>query len=215
MALVRGSHNRDLRVDFFRGLALWWIYTDHIPGDILSNVSLQNFALCDAAEVFVLLAGFGAGKAYALRMDRSGWLRGSAGALQRAWTLYIAHIFLFVVYAAQVSYSAAALARGNYLEESGLNVLANAPYTALIQRPYPPIPAQSAQHPAALHRAAGVLRVRHAPTAQTQGAGDPLLRNLRRRTRRSREPPFLDRRRLVLQPAHLAAAVHDRRHPGL
>ena len=133
MALVRGSHNRDLRVDFFRGLALWWIYTDHIPGDILSNVSLQNFALCDAAEVFVLLAGFGAGKAYASRMDRSGWLRGGAGALQRAWTLYIAHIFLFVVYAAQVSYSAAALSRGNYLEESGLNVLANAPYTALIR----------------------------------------------------------------------------------
>ena len=133
MALVRGSLSRDLRVDFFRGLALWWIFTDHVPGDILSNVSLQNYALCDAAEVFVLLAGFGAGKAYAGRMDRSGWLRGGAGALQRAWTLYIAHIFLFVVYAAQVSYSALALDRSNYLDESGLNVLANAPYDALVR----------------------------------------------------------------------------------
>jgi hypothetical protein len=133
MPLIRGSLNRDLRVDFFRGLALWWIFTDHIPGDVMSYVSLQNFALCDAAEVFVLLAGFGAGKAYASRMDKSGWLRGAAGAIQRAWTLYIAHIFLFVIYAAQVSYSAVALDRGNYLDESGLNVLAGAPYNALLK----------------------------------------------------------------------------------
>ncbi len=133
MPLIRGSLNRDLRVDFFRGLALWWIFTDHIPGDILGHVSLQNVALCDAAEVFVLLAGFGAGKAYAARMDKVGWLRGAAGAINRAWTLYIAHIFLFVVYAAQVSYGAQALDRANYLDESGLNVLANAPYNALLK----------------------------------------------------------------------------------
>lgn len=133
MPLVRGIARRDLRVDFFRGLALWWIFTDHIPGDVLSHVSLQNYALCDAAEVFVLLAGFGAGKAYASIMDRSGWLRGAAAALQRAWTLYIAHIFLFVVYAAQVSYGAAALDRGNYLDESGLNVMGNEPYVALLR----------------------------------------------------------------------------------
>ena len=53
MTLIRSSRGRDLRVDFFRGLALWWIYTDHVPGDVLSKYSLQNFALCDAAEVFV------------------------------------------------------------------------------------------------------------------------------------------------------------------
>ncbi|MBV8455820.1 MAG: OpgC domain-containing protein, partial [Acetobacteraceae bacterium] len=133
MPLIRGGLNRDLRVDFFRGLALWWIFTDHIPGDVMSYVSLQNFALCDAAEVFVLLAGFGAGKAYASRMDKAGWLRGAAGAIQRAWTLYIAHIFLFVIYAVQVSYSAVALDRANYLDESGLNVLAGKPYVGLLK----------------------------------------------------------------------------------
>jgi hypothetical protein len=134
MVLIRSSGSRDVRVDFFRGLALWWIFIDHIPGDTLADyASLHDVALCDAAEIFVLLAGFGAGKAYASVMDRDGYLYGAADAVKRAWTLYVAHIFLFVVYAAQVSYGATALDRSNYLDESRLNVLADRPYQALLQ----------------------------------------------------------------------------------
>jgi hypothetical protein len=133
MALIRSSRGRDLRVDFFRGLALWWIYTDHIPGDVLGDYSLRNFAMCDATEVFVLLAGFGAGIAYGSEMDRQGYLYAAADTLRRAWTLYIAHIFLFVVYTAQVAYSATALDRVFYLEETRLDVLADAPYRALLE----------------------------------------------------------------------------------
>src|SRR5580692_126530 len=74
MHLIRHSGTRDLRVDLFRGLALWWIYTDHIPGDALSHLSLQNYAMCDATEIFVLLAGYGGGLAYGLTMNRQGYL---------------------------------------------------------------------------------------------------------------------------------------------
>ncbi len=133
MDLIRSNPRRDLRVDFFRGLALWWIYTDHIPGDVLGDYSLRNFAMCDATEVFVLLAGFGAGIAYGSEMNRQGYLYAAADAVRRAWTLYIAHIFLFVVYTAQVAYSAAALDRTFYLEETRLNVLSDAPYRALLE----------------------------------------------------------------------------------
>ena len=133
MQLIRSGRDRDLRVDFFRGLALWWIYTDHIPGDILGRYSLQNFAMCDAAEIFVLLAGFGAGIAYGSVMNRQGYLYAGADTVRRAWTLYVAHIFLFVVYAAQVAYTAAALDRSFYLEEARLDVLADAPYRALLE----------------------------------------------------------------------------------
>lgn len=132
MALIRGG-SRDLRVDFFRGLALWWIFTDHIPGDVLEQWSLRNWALCDAAEVFVLLAGYGAGLAYGSELRRSGFLMAAASVVKRAWTLYIAHIFLFVVFSAQVGYSAVALARANYLDEANLDVLAHQPYQALLE----------------------------------------------------------------------------------
>ena len=133
MGLIRTSRGRDLRVDFFRGLALWWIYTDHIPGNVLGDYSLRNFALCDATEVFVFLAGYGAGLAYGSVMDRQGYLYAAADTLRRAWTLYVAHIFLFVVFTAQVAYSAAALDRVFYLEEARLDVLAEAPYRALLE----------------------------------------------------------------------------------
>lgn len=131
MNLIR--FNRDARVDFCRGLALWWIFMNHIPDNWFSVLSLRNFALCDAAEAFVFLAGYGAGLAYGRAMDRHGWLFAGADALKRAWTLYIAHIFLFVVFAAQVSYSAAALDRADYLDEIHLDVLADAPYRAMFE----------------------------------------------------------------------------------
>lgn len=133
MALIRLGGTRDLRVDFFRGLALWWIFTDHVPGNALEHYSLHNYAMCDAAEMFVLLAGYGAGLAYGKTMDRQGYLYAAADTVRRAWTLYIAHIFLFVVFTAQVAYSARLLDRAYYLDEARLDVLADSPYRALLE----------------------------------------------------------------------------------
>ena len=125
--------NRDLRIDFARGLALWWIFTDHIPADWLGTLSIRNFALCDATEVFVLLAGYAGGIAYGATMRRQGWAYAAADVVRRAWTLYIAHIFLFVLFAATVGYSATALDRGDYLEEIHLDAMGAAPYRALLE----------------------------------------------------------------------------------
>ena len=133
MNLIRHSAARDLRVDFFRGLALWWIYTDHIPGDVLGDYSLRNFAMCDATEVFVLLAGYGAGLSYGMGLGRNGYISTARGRAKRAWTLYIAHIFLFVLFTAQVTYSATALNRLNYLEETRLDVLGDDPYRSMLE----------------------------------------------------------------------------------
>ncbi len=131
--MVLIGSNRDLRIDFFRGIALWWIFMDHIPDNWVAQFSLRNFALCDATEIFVLLAGYAAGLAYGRSMDRHGWLFAGADVLRRAWVLYVAHIFLFVVFSAQVSYSATALDRSEYLDEIHLDVLAEAPYRAMLE----------------------------------------------------------------------------------
>lgn len=133
MNLIRLSASRDLRVDFFRGLALWWIYTDHIPGNVLASYSLRNFAMCDATEVFVLLAGYGAGLSYGMGLPRNGYISTAADILKRAWTLYVAHIFLFVLFTAQVTYYATSLNRLNYLAETRLDVLGDDPYRSILQ----------------------------------------------------------------------------------
>src|SRR6201995_2722447 len=133
MNLIRRSSVRDLRVDFFRGLALWWIFTDHIPRDVLGDYSLRNFAMCDATEVFVLLAGYGAGLSYGMGFLRNGYISTAADVMKRAWTLYVAHIFLFVLFTAQVTYSATALNRISYLEETRLDVLGDDPYRSILE----------------------------------------------------------------------------------
>ena len=53
-------NGRDHRIDFFRGLALVFIFWDHIPGNPLANLTVRNFGFSDAAEIFVFLAGYAA-----------------------------------------------------------------------------------------------------------------------------------------------------------
>ena len=131
--MAKSVSRRDLRVDFFRGVALWWIFTDHIPANWIAQFSLRNFALADATEIFVLLAGYAGGLAYGRTMDQQGWLHAAAHVLRRAGVLYVAHIFLFVVFTAQVSYSATALDRSDYLDEIHLDVFGEAPYRAMLE----------------------------------------------------------------------------------
>ena len=45
-------------IDFWRGIALVTIYIDHVPGNLYSHYTFGNFALSDAAELFVFLAGW-------------------------------------------------------------------------------------------------------------------------------------------------------------
>jgi len=125
--------DRDLRADLFRGLALWAIFVNHIPGNWLSYVTPKNFMLADATETFVMLAGYAAGRAYGGIMDRQGWFFAAARVLGRVATLYVAHIFLLVVFVAQVGYSAAALDAAAYLDEMRLDPFADQPYRALLE----------------------------------------------------------------------------------
>ena len=146
---------RDLRVDMFRGLALFSIFVDHIPGNRLGELTLRNIAFCDATEAFVLLAGYAAGLAYGAALDRRGWLFAAASLLRRAGTLYVAHIFLFVVFAAQVGYSAAVLESPAYLDELHLDAFREQPYLRPAAGAAAALPAGLPRHPAAVHRAAG------------------------------------------------------------
>jgi hypothetical protein len=124
---------RDLRVDFFRGLALWMIFVNHTPGNVLGHFTLRKLSLADATEAFVLLAGYAAGIAYGRTLEREGWLHAGARVVQRIFTLYVAHIFLFVVFTAQVGFSAAALDRAAFLDELALDPFSQEPYRALLE----------------------------------------------------------------------------------
>ncbi|MBU6499307.1 MAG: OpgC domain-containing protein [Rhodospirillales bacterium] len=96
---------RDLRLDFFRGLSLFFIFVDHIPNNIASYVTLRSFALSDAADVFIFISGYTAALVYGRAIGRDGVLLTSARIYRRAWQLYVAHLCVFLLYSAEVAYT--------------------------------------------------------------------------------------------------------------
>lgn len=122
---------RDLRIDFFRGLALVFIFIDHVPDNSWASVTLRNFGFSDASEVFVLLAGYSAGLAYWSMCERGDfqgtWLRAS----RRAGQIYIWHIGVFLA-SAVLLYTAARLFQNpDYVNNIAMAELATAPWHTL------------------------------------------------------------------------------------
>ncbi len=79
---------RDPRVDLLRGLSLLSIFVDHIPKNRLADFTFHSFAFCDAAEIFVILAGFSATFAYGRVFEREGLRVGFAKVLVRCLQIY-------------------------------------------------------------------------------------------------------------------------------
>ena len=126
------STERDLRLDLFRGLALWLIFLDHIPSNAVSWITIRNYGFSDATEIFVFISGYTAAFVYGRSMREHGFIVSSARVLKRAWQIYIAHVFLFAIYLAEIAYVAHSFDNPLYTEEMGvMNFLRNPDITIL------------------------------------------------------------------------------------
>jgi hypothetical protein len=124
---------RDLRLDLFRGIALWLIFLDHIPSNIMSWVTIRNYGFSDATEVFVFISGYTAAFVYGRTMCEQGAVVAGAHILKRAWQVYVAHIFLFAIYTAEISYVAHSFENPLYHEEMGIFDFLQQPDVTLFQ----------------------------------------------------------------------------------
>jgi hypothetical protein len=111
---------RDLRLDLFRGIALWLIFLDHIPSNAVSWITIRNYGFSDATEIFVFISGYTAAFVYGRAMSERGFLVASARILKRAWQIYVAHVFLFAIYLAEISYVSQSFDNPLYTEEMGV-----------------------------------------------------------------------------------------------
>ena len=112
---------RDLRLDLFRGIALWLIFLDHIPSNLVAWGTIRNYGFSDATEIFVFVSGYTAAFVYGKEMRERGFIIAGAHILRRAWQIYVAHVFLFAIYLAEISYVATSFENPLYAEE--MNVL--------------------------------------------------------------------------------------------
>jgi hypothetical protein len=120
---------RDLRLDACRGLALWFIFLDHIPDNVLVWLTLRNYGFSDTTEVFVFVSGYTCMLAYGGALREQGWLTVVVRALRRGWEIYVAFLLLLIAYLAVVW----AVGGGSrYLDETNTAVFFGNPGAALV-----------------------------------------------------------------------------------
>lgn len=97
----RPRKRRDHRVDALRGVALLMMLCDHVPQDWLNRFTLRNVGFADAAEIFVLLAGYASWLAYGRLILRGppdgGWKAAFGRILRRCWRLYLFQMVMLFV----------------------------------------------------------------------------------------------------------------------
>lgn len=108
---------RDLRLDLFRGVANWAIFLDHIPDNVVNWITTRNYGFSDAADLFVFISGYTASFVYARMMLERGFIVGATRLTKRVWQLYVAHIILFVIYIAAISYLALRFGDSDMIDE--------------------------------------------------------------------------------------------------
>jgi hypothetical protein len=124
---------RDLRLDFFRGLSLWFIFIDHVPSNLVAWFTVRNFGFSDASEIFVFISGYTATFVYGRVMRERGFLIGAARILKRAWQIYVAFVFLLVFYLAEIAYVSSRFENPIYTEEFGIFEFFRKPDVILIE----------------------------------------------------------------------------------
>ena len=127
------SAERDLRLDLFRGLALWFIFLDHIPNNVASWITVRNYGFSDATEIFIFISGYTAASVYGRAMRERGFVVSSARILRRAWQIYVAHMFLFTIYMAQIAYVAHSFENPLYAEEMNILDFLKQPDVTIVQ----------------------------------------------------------------------------------
>src|SRR3954453_9663719 len=79
--------SRDLRIDVCRGIALWFIFLNHVPNNIGSWLTLRNYGFSDTAEVFVFISGVTCAMAYGRARRCEGWSAVISRSLRRSWDI--------------------------------------------------------------------------------------------------------------------------------
>lgn len=91
------KRERDIRLDFFRGIAMIVILFAHITDNPWTLWLPGRFGFSDSTEIFVFCSGIASALAYGLIFHKAGWLIGTARILYRMWQVYWVHIGIFMV----------------------------------------------------------------------------------------------------------------------
>jgi hypothetical protein len=93
---VMAKTQRDPRLDFFRGLAMYIILIAHITNNPWTSWIPARFGFSDATEIFVFCSGMASAIAFGAVFAKAGWLMGALRIAHRMWQVYWAHLGVFL-----------------------------------------------------------------------------------------------------------------------
>ena len=129
---IVAAHERDARIDLFRGIANWFIFLDHIPDNVVNWLTIRNYGFSGAADMFIFISGYAAAIVYAKMTLERGFIVGASRIFKRAWQLYAAYIVLFVIYLVTITDVAARYAATDLIYEFNVAGLVDHPMRTLI-----------------------------------------------------------------------------------
>jgi hypothetical protein len=122
--------HRDLRLDACRGLALWFIFLDHVPDNLLAWLTLRNYGFSDTTEIFFFVSGITCMIAYGGALPAQGWRAVSVRALRRGLEIYVAFLLLLLSYLTLVQLAGG---KTEYLDATNTAAFFNLPEAAVIR----------------------------------------------------------------------------------
>ena len=123
---------RDPRLDFFRGLAMFFIYFAHCNGNLFYNWIPARFGPSDAADLFVFVSGMTVAIAFGGTFLRQGWLIGTARITYRCLQLYGAQLGMFCALAVAVVVGTQIFPDSNYVTQVGFQGFFDDPARSLV-----------------------------------------------------------------------------------
>ncbi len=90
------TNDRDLRLDACRGIALWFIFLDHVPDNVCSWLTLRHYGFSDTTEVFMFVSGVTCALAYGVVQRCDGWWPVISHTLRRGWEIHMAFLTLII-----------------------------------------------------------------------------------------------------------------------
>lgn len=123
---------RDPRLDFFRGVALFIILIAHTRDNWLFDWIPARFGISDAADMFVFISGYAAAIAFGGTFLRHGMLVGVARIAFRCAQLYAAQIMTVAIVAFITAAAVKLLDAPQYVDLAYLRLLFEDPQTAVI-----------------------------------------------------------------------------------
>ncbi|MCB8819518.1 OpgC family protein [Microvirga rosea] len=85
---------RNGTIDLWRGLVLLIIFVNHIPGNIIENITPRTFGFSDSAEAFIFISGLSLALVYYRRIPQGDVLGVVRRCLRRSLELYRMHLLL-------------------------------------------------------------------------------------------------------------------------